>query len=672
MAGIQAPGVGSNLDINSIVTQLVSAEKAPTEKRLNSDEALAQARLSTLGIVKSSVSDFQSSIRALTSLSAFQSKTVSIGNEKLFSATVSSAAKAGQHSVEVKQLAQAQKLASKSFADSSASVGSGTLTIQFGSYDKDLNEFTENANKPSKSISITPQNSSLQGIRDAINSAKAGLTATILNDGTGDRLVLSSESGADNSMRITVNDDDGNHTNDSGLSQLAFDPEAVGIDSGKNMEQTLAAKDALLKVDGINIKRSTNSVTGVLPGVTLDLKDIAPDAPTTLTIGENKTSIKESVQKFVDSFNELKGVLNKATKYDAEEKKGSLLTGDPSIRSMNSQMQRIMGDMVKGLTTDVRSLADIGITSARDGTLLLEGGKLDQALNNNIDDFAALFATTGRSSDSLVSYSKAGSDTKVGSYAVNITQLATQSSYVSTIGNGTFNIDNNNNTFKLKVDGTESGLITLSTSSNLSGAALAQEIQTQINKDSALQAAGRSVTVSFDTDSGEMAIKSSRFGSESAIAVTQISPASNTLGLTIKSGTAGLDVAGTIGGFSAKGLGAQLTGTGDAEGLVINVAGGLTGDRGTVGYTKGYAEQLNTLIGGFLSSDGVLTRQMNDFTQRIESIGESRVKLNERMESLEERLRSQFLAMDLMVGKMRSTGDFLTGQLATLPFTREK
>ncbi|EFK96619.1 Flagellar hook-associated protein 2, partial [sediment metagenome] len=296
----------------------------------------------------------------------------------------------------------------------------------------------------------------------------------------------------------------------------------------------------------------------------------------------------------------------------------------------------------------------------------------DQALNNNIDDFAALFATTGRSSDSLVSYSKAGSDTKVGSYAVNITQLATQSSYVSTIGNGTFNIDNTNNTFKLKVDGTESGLITLSTSSNLSGAALAQEMQTQINKDSVLQTAGRSVTVSFDAASGDMAIKSSRFGSESAIAVTQISPASNTLGLTIKSGAAGLDVAGTIGGFSAKGLGTQLTGTGDAEGLVINVAGGLTGDRGTVGYTKGYAEQLNTLIGGFLSSDGVLTRQMNDFTQRIESIGESRVKLNERMESLEERLRSQFLAMDLMVGKMRSTGDFLTGQLATLPFTSNK
>ncbi|MDO8845567.1 MAG: flagellar filament capping protein FliD [Methylicorpusculum sp.] len=671
MAGIQAPGVGSNLDINSIVTQLVAAEKAPTEKRLNSDEALAQARLSTLGIVKSSVSDFQSSIRALASLSAFQSKTVSIGNEKLFSATVSNAAKAGQHSVEVKQLAQAQKLASKSFAGSSANVGSGTLNIQFGSYDEDSNLFTENAAKPSKSISITPQNSSLQGIRDAINSAKAGLTATILNDGTGDRLVLSSESGAANSMRITVTDDDGDPTNDSGLSQLAFDPEAVGVGSGKNMEQTLAAKDALLKVDGINIKRPTNSVSGVLPGVTFDLKDIAPDAPTTLTIGENKTSIKESVEKFVNSFNELKGVLNKATKFDAEEKKGSLLTGDSAIRSMNSQMQRLMGDMVKGLTADVRALADIGITSARDGTLLLDNGKLDKALNTNIDDFAALFATTGRSSDSLVSYVKAGSETKVGSYAVNITQLATQSSYNSTIGNGLFTIDANNNTFKLKVDGTQSDLITLSLGSDLTGAELAGALQAQINKDTALKTAGRSVTVSFDEVNGVMAIKSARFGSESSVDVTQISAGSSSLGLTIRAGTAGLDIAGTIGGFPASGLGTRLTGAQDAAGLQIDVAGGSLGDRGTVGYTKGYAEQLNTLINGFLSSDGVLTRRMNDFTQRIESIGESRVKLNERMVSLEERLRSQFLAMDLMVSQMRSTGDFLTGQLATLPFTNK-
>jgi flagellar hook-associated protein 2 len=425
-----------------------------------------------------------------------------------------------------------------------------------------------------------------------------------------------------------------------------------------------------------------------LPGVTFDLKDIAPDAPTTLTIGENKTSIKESVQKFVESFNELKGVLNKATKFDAEEKKGSLLTGDSAIRSMNSQMQRLMGDMVKGLTTDVRALADIGITSARDGTLLLDNGKLDKALNTNIDDFAALFATTGRSNDSLVSYVKAGSETKVGSYAVNIDKLATQATYKNSLNNP-FPVpaqdpDPVNKSFKLKVDGTQSGSITLSMRSNMTASEFAEELQIQINKDQALKAAGRSVSVSFSVtpktpetpetpeipEKFELKIQSSSFGRDSSILVSDSQLGS--WGVNNSAVIIGTDVKGTIGGFPANGLGTQLTGTGDAAGLVIDVPGGAEGSRGTVGYTKGYAEQLNTLINGFLSSDGVLTRRMNDFTQRIESIGESRVKLNERMESLEERLRSQFLAMDLMVGKMRSTGDFLTGQLATLPYTRDK
>ena len=668
MAGIQAPGVGSNLDVNNIVTQLISAEKTPTEKRLASEETLAQARLSTLGIVKSSVSDFQSSVRTLSSLTAFQSKAVAIGNESLLSASVSSAAKTGQYSIEVKELAQAQKLATKAFDGASTTIGTGTLHIKFGTYDSEGNTFTENPDKTIQDIAITADNSSLQGIRDTINAADTGMTASILNDGTGERLVLSSESGADNSMQITVSDDDGNATDELGLSQLAFDPTAAA-GAGKNMEQTLVARDALLIVDGIDITRPTNSISGVLSGVTLDLKDIAPGVPTTLTVSANKTSIKESVESFVTSFNELKGVLNKATKYDAEEKKGSLLTGDSAIRSMNTQMQRIMGGMVGGLNADIKSLADIGITSARDGTLTLDGTQLDAALNSNIDDFAALFATAGRTDDSLISYVAASEDTKVGEYAVNITQMATQGSYSNTIGAGAFTIDATNDTFKLKVDGLQSGLITLNQQAGLAGDQLALEIQSQINSDTALKNAGRFVIVNYDSDTGSLSINSSRYGSDSSIEVNQIDGGSSAIGLTIKSGAAGLNVEGTIGGFAATGSGTKLTGSGDAEGLQINVQGGDTGTRGAVSFSKGYAEQLDNIVGGFLAADGVLTQRINDFNERIDSIAEKRTKLNDRLEALETRLRSQFLVMDMMVGQMRATSDFLTGQLANLPFS---
>jgi flagellar hook-associated protein 2 len=389
---------------------------------------------------------------------------------------------------------------------------------------------------------------------------------------------------------------------------------------------------------------------------------MAPGSPTTLTISENKESIKTAVESFVDSYNKLKTVLKDATKYDSQQKKGAVLIGDSAIRSINSQMQHVLGGVIEGVSGQVRALADIGITSARDGTLQLDSAKLGSALSSNIDGFAALFSTAGSSSDSLIDYVKAGAGTKVGQYAVNISQVATQSVYTNTVGTGTFAIDANNDTFKIKVDGLQSGLITLTQGTGLTGAALAQEMQSQINADSALKEGGRSVSVAYDSTAGVMKITSNRYGSDSKIDVTQIESTSSAIGLTIMSGTVGLDVAGTIGGFAATGVGTKLTGTGDAEGLQINVLGGLTGDRGTVGYSKGVAQQLNSLIDDFLSTDGVLTQRMGDFNKRLDAIGESRTKLNERLTSMETMLRAQFQAMDAMVSKMKATGDYLTSQ----------
>ena len=688
MAGIQAPGVGSNLDINSIVTQLVAAEKAPTEKRLASNEALVQARLSSLGLVKSSLSEFHMAVRSLSSSTAFQSKSVSIANESLFTATVSSAAKPGRYSVEVTNLAQSQKLVSKSFNGSTTTVGTGTLHIEFGSYGSGATTFTANPDLTALDIEIGADKSSLQGIRDAVNAAGAGVTASILNDGTGDRLVFSSESGAKSSMKITVTDGDGNHTDSSsGLSQLAFDPTAITSEVGPppvsvpspilNMTETLAAKDALIKVDGISITRPTNSVTGILPGVTLDLNEMAPGSPTTLTISENKESVKKSVESFVDSYNKLKTVLKDATKYDTQQKKGAVLIGDSAIRSINSQMQHVLGGVIEGVSGQVRALADIGITAARDGTLQLDSAKLGNALNSNIDGFAALFSSAGSSSDSLIDYVKAGANTKAGQYAVNISQVPTQGRHESNIPAGSYDIGDNNDTFKLKVDGLQSGLITLTHASGLTGTALAEEIQAQINADSLLKAGGRSVSVSYDGANNKLKIFSNRYGGESKIEITQTEGASSAaIGIrklipVIEDDTQesefsfiGKDVAGTIGGFAATGVGTKLTGTGDADGLQINVLGGLTGDRGTVGYSKGVAQQLNSLIDDFLSTDGVLTQRFGDFNQRLDAIGESRTKLNARLTSMEAMLRAQFQAMDLMVGQMKATGDYLTSQFS--------
>lgn len=1076
MAGIKASGIGSGLDINSMVTQLRTAEETPTKNRLDKQEATVQAKLSTLGIVKGSITDFQTAVKTLSSPATFQSKTATVSNSTLFSATTTNAAKAGQYTVAVEQLAQAQQLASGTFSNSTSVVGTGTLHFEFGTYSAGNTAFTANASSAAKDVVIGTNQNSLQGISDAVNAANIGVKASIINDGNGDRLIFSSQTGAANSIKITASDEDGNNSDSTGLSKLVYDPTAAG-GPVTHLTESLAAKDAKLNINGIAVTRATNTVTGVLAGVTLNLQAVS-NSPTSLTISEDKSRISNAVNDFVNNFNALKGVLNKVTKYDPAQKSAALLLGDPTIRGLNTQLQRVMGDYVNGLSGNVKALADIGITTARDGTLTLDSVKLDTALSNNIDAFAGLFATTGSATDSLIKYTKASDATKVGSYPVNISQLAThgklttavtnsnfpivagksynlgsatgsgvnyvagsgdsgtipgrytinitqaatQSKYESdgfdisqsseyydkptdkfifnanvndpqdvsartlrlqidgtqsndialpagdwtgtgaelatqlqtainqdtalsaegrsvsvaydngkfsitsnsygsgskvevlqsgadlagigithdianpgqdvagefvaadgteiiatgsgkrltgkgaanglqvdvtaaagtnvgsvsfsavsyspstgnanefashvvnitkaadsnpiysrALGSGPFTVSSANNSFNIKLDDVQSGTISLTQNTYATGADLATEIQTQINNDSNLTGAGKSVSVTFENgalkiksatgdntdaslqisgasagaatlglvnsslnyadvagtidgntatgagslltgsngfrvdatggalgelvfgkfdvnttnnafkvkvdgiqsglisltpsgangysaqqlaaeiqtkingdsaisaakrsvqvafdNTGQLLITSDGSGADSNVSITQISPNSSELGLTVKNGTAGTDLEGTIGGAPASASGTKLTGTGDASGLQIDVTGGATGSRGSVSYTKGIAEQLNSYLTNFLATKGSLAQEVSELNLVQTKIGKQRVDLTTHLDTFESQLRAKFNAMDLIVGRLKATSDALTGQLANLPFT---
>jgi flagellar hook-associated protein 2 len=223
---VSAPGIGSGLDVNGIVSQLMAAERQPLVL-LNKQEQAYNQKLSAFGQVRSALASFQTALKDLASGSKFQALGATSSNTQVLSASASGKATPASYQIEVQQLAQQHKLASSGYATSDDVVGSGTLTIQFGSYDSDSNTFTANADKAAQSITIDPANQTLAGIRDAINAANAGVTATIVNDGSaaGNRLVLTSaDSGAANSLKISVADDDGNDLNDSGLSALAYDP----------------------------------------------------------------------------------------------------------------------------------------------------------------------------------------------------------------------------------------------------------------------------------------------------------------------------------------------------------------------------------------------------------------------------------------------------------------
>jgi len=674
MAGITSTGIGSGMNISSLVAQLVQAEQLPAASRLDRQEATIQAKISSIGNFKSSLSSFRDSLAALKNLGTFEKVTATSGDSTLFTASAEKNADLASYKVEVKKLAQAHALASGSYSSADAVIGTGTLTIKFGTTTYDSNSdtysgFVQNSEKGTLTLSIDNTNNTLTGIRDAINKAKAGVTAAVVNDGSGYRLVLNStDSGAKNSLQVSASGGDG------GLSVLAFNGSAT------NMTQTQEAVDAEVGINGLTVKSASNTVTGALKGVTLNLLQAQTGKTVNLTVSQNNSDITKSAEGFVKSFNDLVKTVKDLAGYDATKKVGGILQGDALVRGALSQLRSELGASVKGLDGSIKTLSDIGVRIQSDGTLSLDKGKLDKALSSDRSSVAAVFAAIGRPTDAGIAYSESTADTKTGEYAVNITQLATQG-YLNGATANSFTVDANNDTFKIKVDGTLSGAISLTHSADVpggyTGASLAAEIQSRINGDSALKAKGIAVSVSYSGN--KFVIQSNSYGAASQVAVTEVdTDTTSTIGLRVAASddplenTGGKDVAGSIGGVAAEGKGQELKATsGDANGLKLTISGSLTGDRGTVKFSRGMVERLDKVLSGMLDSKGSIAARTEGLQKSLDQIQEQREKLDERMQALEKRLLQRFNAMDALLGQFQTTSSYLGQQLATLPLSKK-
>jgi flagellar hook-associated protein 2 len=672
---ITASGIGSGLDIEGLVAQLVAAERAPTENRLNRQSALVEAELSAFGTYKGALSSLQDTLASLNTLSNFGQRVSASSNDDIVSIASNGSAINGSYDVSVQQLARAHSLASGSYAAPTDVVGTGTITIRFGTTDyagpdpgpESYNGFTVNPERASAVIAIDGNNNSLEGVRDAINAADIGVNATIVNDGSGYRLLFSSDAtGADNSMEISVADTgDGNSSDAFGLSALAFSS------AGTNLSQTVAAQDANFTVNGLPISSDSNVASGVIDGVDITLKGLTDATAVTLSVSEDTAGLKENVQSLVDGFNAFLQGTRSLTAFDATSGIAGALQGDASIRSISTQLRQALTSVVDGASAEINSLSQIGITTTRDGSLEVDEARLDAALANNFDDIVGLFAAVGLPSDSGIDFIGAGDETQVGSYAIEISQIATRGLYTGgalALPGGVATVNAGNDELSLRVDGVDTGPVVLTQGVYASGEALAAELQSRINSDDALLAAGVSVSVSFV--GGSLSITSQRYGSASSVEITAVDTTSAAdFGLSVGAGTQGVDVAGTIGGVAALGSGQLLTAaTGsEAEGLRLLVEGGLTGARGTVDFTRGIADQLNTLIGRFLEADGILDSRTDGLESRVDRLDDQRDRLDLRMESLEAFYRARFNALDTLLAQLQSTSNFLTQQLAALP-----
>lgn len=386
MAIVSALGLGSGMDINGIVRQLVEAEGQPAFNALDRRESETQTRLSALGKLKSALSDFQAALKDLGNGDVFKAFTATSGNESLATISAGSFATPGVYSLEVTQLAKSQKLISggAGFSGFSDTVGAGTLNISVGA--------------DSFSLNIDATNNTLSGVRDAINSAadNTGVNASIINvdDGSGgtvSRLVLTSrETGTANAITITAADDDGNNTDAAGLSQLVYDPAGSGV---SNMTQQTAALDAIIKVDGQSVTRSSNSINDAIAGVTIDLNAAEVGTVFDINIDLDTDSVREAVSGFVEAYNSLQTVMKDLGKFDPESQVAGALIGDSSLRNIQNQIRQVTGGLVSSANGDFNSLAMVGVEIDRFGVMSIDSGRFGEVMSSNMNAVKDVFSS---------------------------------------------------------------------------------------------------------------------------------------------------------------------------------------------------------------------------------------------------------------------------------------
>ena len=378
MAVTSSLGIGSGLDLSSLLDGLRSSEQqrlVPLQRQASS----YNTKLSAYGTLQSSLANFQTAAESLGKASLYEGVKTTTDSDA-FKAVANEKADPGSYSIEVQQLARSQSLVSAGQAGVDDKIGSGgTITLSLGDASGNVSETVD--------IDLADADSSLSGIRDAINGADIGINASIVNDGSGTpyRLVLSSNTtGTASQISVSVAESNGDGSTPLG-DLLNYDSTAG---SGA-MSQTVAARDAKLSVNGIAIVSQTNRVEEAIEGVTLTLSKTTSE-PQSLTATRDTDSVKAALEKFVKAYNSVNTLSDKLTAFDSEKEISGVLLGDSTARTAETRVRGALNTPISGGAFS--SLAEIGISLQRDGTMKIDDEKLDKALANNLADVGQLLA----------------------------------------------------------------------------------------------------------------------------------------------------------------------------------------------------------------------------------------------------------------------------------------
>ncbi len=385
-SSISSLGVGSGLDVNSIITGLMAIERRPLNN-LESAEKTINTQISEVGKIKSALSKFRDLAAKLAGTDFWKQTTGSSGSTAV-GVTTDGNAVAGSYSVQVNSLASAQAIATSVYASSSALVGAGTLTIESGTWGANQASFTGSA---STAIEITADDT-LASVRDKINSSGAAVTASILTDASGARLVIrSKDTGAANAFRTSVSG--------GGPSALAYDPSS-GVN---NATRSQTAADAAATINGLAVTSASNSLVNVLDGMTLTLNEPTTTA-VTVNVKSDTEAMKKTLQDFAAAYSELAKLIATDTRYDAASKAAGPLQGDSAIVGLQNRLRAMLG-ATSGASSAYTRLSDVGFEMQRDGSLSVNATKLDKALAN-LPELKKLFANSSTTDANLDGFGK--------------------------------------------------------------------------------------------------------------------------------------------------------------------------------------------------------------------------------------------------------------------------
>ena len=372
MATITSLGVGSGLDLTGLLDQLQEAERGKLAPITRQKEQ-QQDKISAYGQLQTSLNSFQDAVAKLNDPKLYQSLSANVRGDAI-KATTSASALPGSYRVEVSQLATSGTLASTRVTDRDTALdlqGATAIRLEFGGAD-------------AVDIDIAP-GSSLSAIRDAINANKdAGVNATIINDGQGYRLALSSKNtGADASIASFS------------FVDTSQDPAVtVAGPFGEDAATKRAGEDAALTVNGIAISSAKNQVEGAIQGVTLNLAElsIADGETATSTVNVERDTLKqrEAINGFVKAFNDLKGTIGKLTSFSGDAETAGELVGDNTVRTIEGRLRSVLTGGIEG--GELSTLSQLGITLQRDGTLEVDDDKLSGLVANNPQALSDFFA----------------------------------------------------------------------------------------------------------------------------------------------------------------------------------------------------------------------------------------------------------------------------------------